>query len=70
MKELEEIQSRKVISAYGGSGSIVETLYNGSLLIRPYNEWRCFGDNTQKIEINNPIIDTVFKDDVEENELF
>ena len=54
MKELEEIQSRKVISAYGGSGSIVETLYNGSLLIRPYNEWRCFGDNTQKIEINNP----------------
>ena len=23
-----------------------------------------------KIEINNPIIDTVFKDDVEENELF
>lgn len=54
MKELEEIQSRKVISAYGGSGSIVETLYNGSLLIRPYNEWRCLSDKIQKVPINNP----------------
>ena len=54
MKELEEIQSRKVISAYGGSGSIVETLYNGSLLIQPYNDWRCYRDLTKVIEINNP----------------
>ena len=54
MKELEEIQSRKVISAYGGSGSIVETLYNGSLLIQPYNDWKCYRDLRKVVEINNP----------------
>ena len=54
MKELEEIQSRKVISAYGGSGSIIDTLYNGSLLIRPYNEWKCFEDLDKIETINNP----------------
>ena len=54
MKELEEIQSRKVISAYGGNGSIIETLYNGSLLIRPYDEWKCFADMKQVVTINNP----------------
>lgn len=42
MKKLEEIRSRKVISAYGGSGSIIETLSNGSLLIEPYDYWKCF----------------------------
>ena len=44
MKKLEEIQRRKVISAYGGSGSIIETLENGSLLIDDYDKWQCFSD--------------------------
>lgn len=53
MKKLEEIQSRKVISAYGGSGSVIETLNNGSLLIEQYDKWPCF--KSKKVEnINNP----------------
>lgn len=42
MKKIEEIQKRKAISSYGGSGSVIETNENGSLLIKPYNEWNCF----------------------------
>lgn len=44
MKKLEELQNRKMISAYGGSGSIIETLDNGSLLILPYDKWSCFDE--------------------------
>ena len=56
MKKLEEIQRRKVISAYGGSGSIIETLENGSLLIDDYDKWQCFsGRNIQNCApIDNP----------------
>ena len=56
MKKIEAIQKRKSISAYGGSGSIIETLNNGSLLILPYDQWPCFSQamigNCR--EINNP----------------
>lgn len=45
MKKLEEIQSRKTMSAYGGVGSIIETKDNGSLLIDYYNHWGCFARN-------------------------
>lgn len=45
MKKLEEIRSRKAISAYGGSGSIIETLNNGSLLVEPYDYWNCYRGN-------------------------
>lgn len=51
MKKLEEIQSRKVMSAYGGVQSIIETAENGSLLVDYYDNWKCFRD---KIEINDP----------------
>lgn len=56
MKRLEEIQTRKVISAYGGSGSIIETLKNGSLLIEPYDLWTCFSNINlaNRVEIINP----------------
>lgn len=56
MKKLEEIQSRKVISAYGGSGSVIETLNNGSLLIEPYDKWFCFSNRqiNNLSTINNP----------------
>ena len=42
MKKIEEIQSRKVMSAYGGVQSIIETAENGSLLIDYYDLWPCF----------------------------
>ena len=56
MKKLEEIQSTKILSNYGGSGSIIETRSNGSLLIKDYSGWRSFA--TQNIDnrtiITNP----------------
>lgn len=36
--KFEEVQTRKLISAYGGVGSIVETR-SGSIIIRPFNKW-------------------------------
>lgn len=42
MKKLEQIQINKLISNYGGVGSIIETNSNGSLLILPYDQWQCF----------------------------
>ena len=45
MKKLEKIQQNKLISSYGGVGSIIETNTNGALLILPYDNWPCFTDN-------------------------
>lgn len=45
MKKLEEIQSRKLMTSYGGVGSIIETKDNGSLLIDDFDRWPCFSDN-------------------------
>ena len=42
MKKLENIQGRKITSAYGGVGSIIETKDNGSLLIDFYDRWDCY----------------------------
>lgn len=42
MRKLEQIQLNKLISAYGGVGSIIETNTNGSLIILPYDQWNCF----------------------------
>lgn len=42
MRKLEQIQLNKLISAYGGVGSIIETNTNGSLIILPYDKWKCF----------------------------
>lgn len=56
MKKLEKIQQNKLISSYGGVGSIIETNSNGSLMIKPYNEWPCFSDGRwmQCVEIIDP----------------
>lgn len=54
MKKLEEIQRRKVISAYGGSGSIIETLENGSLLIDDYDRWPCYRNIQNCDPVDNP----------------
>lgn len=48
MKKIENIQSRKVMSAYGGVRSIIETAENGSLLIDFYEQWNCFKDRARK----------------------
>lgn len=45
MKKLENIQQNKLISSYGGVGSIIETNTNGALMILPYDEWPCFTNN-------------------------
>ena len=51
MKKIEQIQQRKLVSAYGGVGSIIETASNGSLLIDTYDHWPCFSQ--QRMEQAN-----------------
>jgi len=41
MAKYTELQTRKLISAYGGVGSIIETIY-GALEILPYDKWKYF----------------------------
>lgn len=54
MKKLEQIQLNKLISAYGGVGSIIETNTNGSLIILPYDQWICFVNvNQNPMEIRD-----------------
>lgn len=50
MKKLEDIQQNKLISSYGGVGSIIETNTNGALLIMPYDEWPCFEKDDRRKE--------------------
>ena len=50
MKKLENIQKDKLISSYGGVGSLVETNTNGSLLIGPYDTWPCYNQQNQEID--------------------
>lgn len=45
MRKLEQIQQNKLISSYGGVGSIIETNSNGALQILPYDSWPCFAAN-------------------------
>ncbi len=42
--KFEEVQSRKLISAYGGVGSIVETR-SGAIMILPFSKWAFFNKN-------------------------
>ena len=42
MAKIERIQRSKIMSSYGGIGSIIETRSNGSLLVKPYDNWGCF----------------------------
>lgn len=51
----EGIQTRKLVSAYGGVGSIVETR-SGSIIIKPFNEWIFFKEKNKHkhIEIDEP----------------
>lgn len=60
MGQFEQIQTRKAISAYGGVGSIFETR-DGSILIRPFNEWPFFQALNGNFEEHNLITDKRFK---------
>jgi len=53
MAKYTELQTRKLISSYGGVGSIIETIY-GALLIKPFDEWYFFRLlNKGKIELTD-----------------
>lgn len=52
-----EIQTRKVISAYGGVGSIIETP-KGAIKIEDFNDWQFFkAIEEDKIDINESVIE-------------
>ena len=55
MKKLEQISQEKLISNYGGVGSIIETNTNGSLKVSDYDNWRCY--NQRRNNNLNEIID-------------
>jgi len=57
----ENIQTRKVISGYGGVGSLLETR-NGSILVSPFNDWPYFVYlKNGRFGPEHRIIDTRFK---------
>lgn len=60
MGQFEQIQTRKVISSYGGVGSIIETR-DGSILIDNFDEWPFFQTINGKFEEHNFVIDKRFK---------
>ena len=59
MSEFTEIQTRKLVSAYGGVSSIIETT-KGALIIEPFDKWRYF------IEVQRGSIEPI---EVEDNRL-
>jgi len=63
MAKYTQLQTRKLISAYGGVGSIIETI-QGALLIKDFDKWLYF------IEINKGNIDLDKSDLIEDRRLF
>jgi len=55
MAKYVETQTSKIISSYGGVGSIIETI-NGALLIEPFDRWRYFHNN-EHLKPENQIVD-------------
>ena len=51
MRQYEQIQTRKIISAYGGVGSIIETR-DGAILIEYFNKWPYFQNEEDFEECN------------------
>ncbi len=60
MGKYEQIQTRKTISAYGGVGSIIETR-DGSIIIKPFDEWPFFISIDGNFQDHNNIEDVRFK---------
>lgn len=52
LNSYETVQTRKLISSYGGAGSIIETR-EGAIIVEPFSEWSFFKDyNLYKDEKN------------------
>ena len=60
MGKYEQIQTRKAISSYGGVGSIIETR-DGSIIIKPFDEWPFFISIDGNFQEHNNIEDVRFK---------
>jgi hypothetical protein len=60
MGQYEQIQTRKVISAYGGVGSILETR-DGAIMVEPFDKWPFFERIQEQFEEHNLIADKRFK---------
>lgn len=58
--QFENIQSRKVVSAYGGVGSVLETR-NGSIKVEPFNLWPFFIAINGRFTDDNILNDKRFK---------
>lgn len=58
-KRYEVTQTRKMISAYGGVGSIIETP-NGAILVEPFDEWSFFKNDKLWNDPENHIEDERF----------
>lgn len=51
IKIYEKLQTRKLISAYGGVGSIIESS-KGALMVRPFDKWKAFEkEKWKKVEV-------------------
>lgn len=48
----EEIATRKLLTAYGGPGSIVETR-GGSVIIEPFNDWPAFQKGQENVSVED-----------------
>ena len=60
MRQYEQIQTRKAISAYGGVGSILETR-DGAIKVEPFDKWPFFEKIQEQFEEHNLIADNRFK---------
>ena len=59
MAKYTELQTRKLISSYGGVGSIIETI-DGALMIKDFDKWKYFfliEKGTIEVEDNENIND-------------
>ncbi|MCF0183012.1 MAG: DUF1998 domain-containing protein [Bacteroidaceae bacterium] len=54
MKKIEEQQRGKLCTSYGAIGSLIETIGNGCLMIRPFDDWNLYEEAMK--EINTPAI--------------
>lgn len=58
MAKYTELQTRKLISSYGGVGSIIETI-DGALMIKDFDKWKYFQliEKGKEVEVNEEIND-------------
>ena len=62
MNKAISIQRSKILSAYGGVGTNIDTIDNISLIIRPFDEWNIF-DKVMHPNQNKDIKRLLFKED-------